>query len=187
MVVDKVLQIDLTSLSPKSISTLNTQIEDIKNSFVNPDQRSILEKGTQFPPKGQSQQGLRRIFGRDTFDNLLAFGQNPIGFMSGIIGSNVARLIPIFAPIVAGATVIFAIFKRIDDFEKRFIESEENRDIFLSAQNEALIAAGQQQLIITTEFGLTNPRDAYNTFEEFNSNQAQLQDDYSLNNTTGYD
>ena len=82
MVVDKTLEIDLTNLSPESISTLNTQIEEIKNSLVNPDQRSILEKGTQFPPRGASQQGLRRIFGREAFDNLLSFGQNPTGFMS---------------------------------------------------------------------------------------------------------
>lgn len=187
MVVDKTLEIDLTNLSPESISTLNTQIEEIKNSLVNPDQRSILEKGTQFPPRGQSQQGLRRIFGREAFDNLLSFGQNPTGFMSGLFSSKIAAFIPIFAPIVAGATVIFTLFKRIDDFEKRFIESEENRDMFLSAQNEALIQTGQQQLILTTVVGTAEPRDAYNTFREFNENRAQLEADFSLINTSGYD
>jgi len=57
--------------------------------------------------------------------------------------------------------------------------------LFRSKEQQALIQAGLQQLIITTAAGSAEPRDAYNTFTEFNTNQSRIEADFQVRNTSG--
>ena len=184
MVVDKTLEIDLTELNPQTIANLDSQVEEIKNSFVNPDQRSILEKTTQFPPKATREKGLRRVFGRGTFNNLLSFGTNPLGFLQG----SISTLIPFIGAALAISGPIFQLIKRFDDLQKQFVNNIDGRiNLFRDKQTQAEIQAGITQLIITSEAGSAEPRDAYNTFEEFNNNQSRIETDFRIRDTSGVD
>lgn len=186
MVVDKTLQIDLNNLTPQTLQILETQLEEITNTFVNPDPRSIAQKTVDplLIPKSQKEEGLRKIFGRQTFSNLLSFGSNPLSFMTG----TVTRLIPFIGTALLVTGVIAAFVQKVDDFQKEFTNNVDNRiNLFRSKETQALVQAGLTQLIITTSAGSAEPRDAYNTFAQFNENQSRIESDFRIRDTAGVD
>lgn len=187
MVVDKVLEIDLNNLTPESIEALDQQVEKILNEFVNPDTRGIEDFQRQRLldlPQSQKEDGLRGLFGRETFNNIFSFGQNPFGFIQG----TVTRLIPFIGTALAVTGVIADFIRRVDDFQKEFVNNVDGRiDLFRSREQQAEIQAGLRQLIVTTAAGSAEPRDAYNTFREFNENQQRIENDFRIRDTAGVD
>jgi len=186
MAVDKTLQIDLNNLTPQTLQILETQLQEITNSFVNPDTRDISQKTVDplLIQSSQKEEGLRKIFGRETFSNLLSVGSNPVGFITG----QVTKLIPFIGTALLVTGVIAAFVKSVDDFQKAFVNNVDGRiNLFRSRENQAQIQAGLQQLIITSAAGSAEPRDAFNTFSEFNTNQARIETDFRIRDTAGVD
>ena len=116
--------------------------------------------------------------------NVLNFGKNPIQAITSI-----AQAIPwlggVFAAKEIADFIIDEIIK-IDKFFKEFIDRADTRarpDREL--EQRARVAAGLSQEISTTLSGQTDPRDAYNTYEQFNNNQAKLEQDFQLRDTSG--
>jgi hypothetical protein len=79
--VDKILEIDLNNLTPESLDAIDKQVDRILGEFENRDTRSIKDKTVDplLIPKSQKEEGLRKIFGKESFGNLLSFGSNPLG------------------------------------------------------------------------------------------------------------
>lgn len=124
-----------------------------------------------------------KIFGREAASTVFNFARNPIGTVGSLL-----QKIP--GPLIIAIPIIVEIFnrlKKIDDEQKRFIESEDNRVTQRRAEDTARINAGLQQVILTTSAGGAEPRDSYNSFRIFNENQSQIQADFTLRNTSGYD
>lgn len=186
MAVDKVLEIDLTNLNAESLQAIDEQVEILKQSFVNRDDRPISEKFTDplLIPKSSKESALQKVFGRETFDNLKSFGLNPQGFLT----SGVTKLIPFIGTALAVTGVIAAFIKKVDDFQNKFVDNVDDRiNLFREKEQQAQIQAGLQQLIITSAAGSAEPRDAFNTFNEFNTNQSRIEADFRLRDTSGVD
>ncbi|QMU54483.1 MAG: hypothetical protein GKS07_06055 [Nitrosopumilus sp.] len=183
----KVLEIDLNNLTPQSLDQIDSQVEKIVNQFENPDTGDANQRNrTNLLLSGntQKQEGLRKIFGRESFGNLLNFGKNPLNFIQG----NVTRLIPFIGTALLVTGVISDFVKRVDDFQKEFVDNVDGRiDLFRSKEQQAQTQAGLQQLIITSAAGSAEPRDAYNTFEVFNTDQQRIENDFKVRDTSGVD
>lgn len=184
MAVDKTIEIDLNNLTPQALEQIDAQLEEVKNMFVNPEKRSISQMTVDplLIPKSQKEDTLSKIFGRGTFKNLLRFGSNPLSFMTG----SITKLIPFIGTALAVTGIFAALIKKVDDFQKEFVNNVDGRiNLFRSREQQATIQAGLTQLIITTESGSAEPRDAYNTFSEFNTNQAKIEADFKIRETSG--
>lgn len=186
MVFDKVLQIDLNNLTPRTLEAIDTQVDKIINEFTNPETGNVNQslQNRLLTQPTQKQEGLRGLFGRGTFNNLLSIGSNPLSFIQG----TVLRLIPFIGAALAATGIIAALIKRVDDFQKEFVNNVDGRiNLFRSREQQAQIQAGLQQLIITSTPGGANPRDSYNTFEVFNTDQQRIENDYQIRDTIGVD
>lgn len=186
MVVNKVLEIDLNNLTAQSLEQLDQQLDRILGEFENRDTRSVSEKFADplTIPKPQQEEGLRKIFGRETFNNLLSFGSNPFGFIQGAV----TRLIPFIGTALLVTGVIADFVKQVDDFQKEFVNNVDGRiNLFRSREEQARIQAGQTQLIITSGPESAEPRDAYNTFAVFNEDQVRIETDFKIRETEGVD
>lgn len=186
MAVDKTLTIDLTKLTPDSLKRIDDQVEQIIQTLEDSGGRAPAGKFKEVAllPQIDKQSGLRKIFGRETFSNLLKIGTNPTGFLT----SGITKLIPVIGTALAATGIILAIISRIDTFEKEFVDRVDDRiDLFRDKETQARVQAGLQQLIITTQAGSAEPRDAYNTFQVFNTNQERIETDFQIRNTSGVD
>ena len=178
MAVDKILELDLSNLTPEGLQMIDKQfgeIEDkLKKSGKKPNAQRI---------KKQAQNIKEKIFPRKVLTNILKL-QNPTAFLT----SNLLKMLPALGAILAVTGVFVALTKKVDDFQKKFVDSVDDRiDLFRNKQQQALIQAGLAQAIFTTSAGGTEPRDAYNTFEQFNNNQAAIERDFALTNISGVD
>lgn len=115
---------------------------------------------------------------------LFSMGKNPIGTTIGLL-----RSIPFLGGIVAFAEfgqAVFSELEKLDRFFKKFIPIIDNRiNQLRKVVEQAHIRAGDTQLILTTEAGGTSPREAYNTFNEFNTNRTILENDFAVRDTSG--
>ena len=173
MAVDKTLEIDLNNLTPESLKAIDDQVGKIIDELVNTDRRKVGEK-FQDPlliPNIDKQSTMQKIFGRETFKNILNIGSNPQGFLT----SGVTKLIPFIGTALAVSGIFLAIITKIDNFEKEFVDRVDGRiSLFRSKETQARVQAGLQQIIITDSAGNPEPRDSYNTFNEFNDNQQRI-------------
>lgn len=116
--------------------------------------------------------------------NLFAFAKNPKAFAVGLLKS-----IPFIGGVVAAADfaqAIIAEIEKIDRFFKKFIPIIDNRiNQLRPVEQQANIRAGDTQLILTTEAGGTEPRESYNTFNEFNKNRIQIESEFAVRDTSG--
>ncbi len=186
MAVDKTLEIDLNNLTPETIQMLDTQLKQEQNFFVNPDERNVSQKFTDplLIPKSKKEEGLSKIFGKKTLGNIMSFGSNPTSFMTGAV----TKLIPFIGTALAVTGIFAALIAKVDNFQKEFTNNVDGRiDLFRSKEQQVLVQAGLQQLIITTASGSAEPRDAYNTFAVFNENQSKIETDFRLRDTAGVD
>jgi len=115
---------------------------------------------------------------------LFALGKNPLGTVRGLI-----QTIPFLGGIVAVADFAQAMLseiEKIDRFFKKFIDIIDTRvNQLRNKVEQAHIRAGDTQLIITTTAGGTEPREVYNTFDEFNKNRMKLEADFAIRDKSG--
>ena len=101
---------------------------------------------------------------------------------------------PIFAALIA-VDVTKRVIKELTAKGRPFDRTFRN---LIDTRNEALRTREQQQrvlvgfgegaqIITTTSAGTTSPRDSYNTYEQFNNNQAELEEKFAIRNDSGYD
>ncbi len=185
MAVDKVLEIDLTKLTPASLKRIDEQVQDIIDSLEESGKRApVPGQKTQTASKTDKEEGMRKLFGRESFSNIVSVGTNPLGFVQG----QVTKLIPFIGTALLVTGVIAAFVKKINDFQAEFVDNVDDRiNKFRSKEETARIQAGLTQLIITTQAGSAEPRDAYNTFSEFNENQQEIENEFQITNTQGVD
>lgn len=129
-----------------------------------------------------------KLFGNQDFSkggitkNLVKFGLNPGGVIGGLLKTG----IPGFGIAVAATGIIVKILQKFDDLEKRFTDDIRTRlNQERDNQQTAQIQAGLSQEFFTPGPGITDPRDAYNTFDEFNTNQKRIEEDYAIRTTSG--
>jgi len=200
MAVNKTLEIDLTQLTQDSAKNLVSQFDDIIQKttkvkkqkkktkkkfgkFENRDIHSIIEKsGDSLLQTQEKQTRLKKLLDKTTFSNLAKVGSNPLGFIQG----NVLKFIPAIGTALVATGVIAVALKKFDAFFKRFDADVDTRiDLFRDNETVKRIQAGLDQRIITLSPGQIEPRDAFNTFNEFETNQAELEKTYSLEDTSG--
>ena len=167
--------------APRDIAQLSKQDERIEKR-----QRKLEEKIKKDEAKqiGDKETILDKILGNTQADNLMSLGKNPKNFLTGVM-----KVIPILGGVLAAkeiAEFIVDEIAKIDRFFKVFIDEIDNRiDAFRSLQEQAEVQAGLTQRIITTTSGSTEPRYSYNTFEQFNTNQADLEERFQMTNKSG--
>jgi len=211
MPTNKTIEIDLNDLTSESLGKLIKIKKEIADNLDKSGKRKPRQKSaTEFQRSDESSERLfeklrkrvefdlvngkgkdtlrKKLFGDADFSkggtlkNIVGFGLNPQGFMGGLF----TKGIPGFGAAVAATAIIVKILKKFDDLEKRFTDDIRTR-LNQERDNEqtARIQAGLVQEIFTAGPGVTDPRDAYNTFDEFNNNQQRIETDYSIRTATG--
>ena len=105
---------------------------------------------------------------------------------------------PVAGPVLAGFVAIEVTKKVINELVRKGSIYDRTFKNVIDTRNEALRTREQQQkilvgfgdgaqLITTTSAGTTSPRDSYNTYEQFNHNQAVLEEKFAIRNDSGYD
>jgi len=167
--------------APKDIAKLSKQDAKIEKKLRKLEEKIKKDEIRQF---GDKETILDKILGRTTARNLLSMGKNPKSFFTGI-----AKAIPFLGGVLAAkeiADFIIDEIVKLDKFLKVFIDEIDKRvDAFRTLQEQAEVQAGLTQRIITTASGSTDPRYSYNTFEEFNKNQADLEERFQMTNNSG--
>jgi len=122
--------------------------------------------------------------GFDKLSNVVGFAKNPINAVTGLL-----RAIPFIGGVIAFADfakIIIEQVAKIDAFFKAFVDRIDDRvNQLRPKEQQASIRAGDIQIITTTAAGGTDPRESYNTFNEFNNNQAKLESDFAVRDTSG--
>ena len=114
----------------------------------------------------------------------LGFFHSPLRTLQSLL-----HLVPILGGVLAAKEIAEFIWRelvRLDKFFKEFIDRAETRrnelrDRFLDAQ----IAAGLSQHIVTTRSGSIDPRDAYNTYEEYHTDRMALENRFKVRDVSG--
>lgn len=135
--------------------------------------------------KEQTSVGFREAFadqagGLRGAKNVFAFGKNPIGFTKGIL-----RGLPFIGGIVAVGEfgqAILAEIEKLDKFFKKFINAriDDRLNQLITRIQQAKIRSGDIQEILDTQAGGTSPRTPYNTFNEFNKDRLNFENDHSI-------
>jgi len=105
---------------------------------------------------------------------------------------------PVAGPLFAGLIAVELTKKIVRELTRKGSIYDRTFKNVIDNRNEALRTREQQQrilvgfgdtsqLITTNVSGSTNPRDAYNTYTEFNRNQAELEEKFAIRNDSGYD
>ena len=167
--------------APKDIARLSKEDQKIEKRLKKLEEKVRKDEVKQF---GDKETILDRILGKRAAGDIISMGKNPKAFMFGIM-----KALPILGGVLAAkdiAEFIVDEIAKIDRFFKAFIDEVDNRiDAFRSLQIQADIQAGLVQRIITTASGSTEPRYSYNTFEQFNTNQAELEEKFQMTNNSG--
>jgi len=177
MAINKMLEIDLTQLTQESAKNLVNQFDDIIQETTKAKKQAQMTI-----PKAKKEETLKKIFGKKTFSTLVSVGTNPLGFVGGLLKTG----IPGFGAAVAATAIIASVLKKFNDLEKKFTDDIRTRlNQERDTEQTARIQAGLAQEIYTSGPGITDPRDAYNTFDEFNNNQQRIETDYAIRTTSG--
>lgn len=117
--------------------------------------------------------------------NIFSMAKNPKAFVSGV-----AKSIPFLGGLVHAAEfgqAILTELEKLSRFLNKFIDNRiDTRENQLREREEsAHISAGDIQEILTTQAGGSSPREAYNTYNEFNENRSKLEADYAVRNKSG--
>lgn len=167
--------------APKDIAILSKQDKKIEKKLRKLEEKIRKDEVKQL---GDKETILDKILGKNTARNIISMGKNPKNFMFGIM-----KALPILGGVLAAkdiADFIVDEIVKLDKFLKVFIDEIDNRvDAFRTLQQQADVQAGLVQRIITTASGGVDPRYTYNSFEQFNNNQADLEERFQMTNNSG--
>lgn len=173
--------VPIGSGAAKDIAILSKQDKKIEKRLKKLQEKIKKDEAKQL---GDKETILDKILGRTSARNLISMGKNPKNFMFGIM-----KALPILGGVLAAkdiADFIIDEIVKLDKFLKVFIDEIDNRlDPFRTLLEQAFVVAGLSQRIITTAAGGIDPRYSYNTFEEFNTNQADLEERFQMTNNSG--
>ena len=173
--------VPIGSGAPKDIAILSKQDKKIEKRLKKLQEKIKKDEAKQL---GDKETILDKILGKTTARNLLSMGKNPKSFMFGIM-----KALPILGGVLAAkdiADFIVDEIVKLDKFLKVFIDEIDKRvDAFRTLQEQAGVQAGLIQRIITTASGGVDPRYTYNSFEQFNNNQAALEERFQMTNNSG--
>ncbi len=173
--------VPIGSGAPKDIAILSKQDAKIEKKLRKLEKKIKKDEVKQI---GNKETLLDKILGKRAAGDIISMAKNPKSFMFGIM-----KALPILGGVLAAkdiADFIIDEIVKLDKFLKVFIDEVDKRiDVFRTLQQQADIQAGLAQRIITTASGSTEPRYAYNTFDEFNNNQADLEQRFQMTNKSG--
>lgn len=174
-------KVPIGSGAPKDIAKLSKQDAKIEKKLRKLEQKIKKDEAKQL---GNKETILDKILGKTQASNIMSMAKNPKNFMFGIM-----KALPILGGVLAAkdiADFIVDEIVKLDKFLKVFIDEIDNRlDPFRTLLEQAFVVAGLSQRIITTASGSTEPRYSYNTFEEFNTNQTDLEERFQMTNNSG--
>ena len=114
-------------------------------------------------------------FLRDPLGKVMSFLQKEVPIVGGII--QIAEL---------SDAVIKELTKKGGFLDVTFRYTIDNlKDALRTTVQQMSIQQGFTQLILVMKSGSTSPRDAYNTYNEYNKNNSQLESDFAIRNTRG--
>lgn len=127
----------------------------------------------------------RQLFGGElgpgTIKNMVSAAKDPFGFFTGVF-----RKVPAIGTLFAAKELTEFIINEVatlDAFFKAFVDRVDNRvNQLISKVQQAKIRAGDIQAILFTEAGGYESRVPYNTFNEFNKNRLEFENDYAIRN-----
>jgi len=176
-------KVPIGSGAPKDIAILSKEDKKIEKKLRKLEEKIRKDEVKQL---GNKETILDKILGKNAARNLISIGKNPKNFIFGIM-----KALPILGGVLAAkdiADFIIDEIVKLDKFLKVFIDEVDNRiDAFRTLAEQAGVQAGLIQRIITTASGSTEPRYSYNTFEEFNTNQTDLEERFQMTNNSGVD
>lgn len=174
MPTDKQLLIDLTALTPESVSQLATIQDDIVEELEKSGKRTKKQIQTQIKKeksikeKQKKQQKSKKQVKK--LSNKEIASELPINEIASELSGNLlaqqlkSTLIK-FGPLLLVAGVFVEQLLKLDRLNKKFIDIANKRiSVFIERQQEALIETFQNQVIYTTKAGVTSARDVYNSF-----------------------
>ena len=167
--------------APRDLARLSKEDQKIEKKFK---KLQAKVKKDEFKQFGKKSSFLSDALGPKTAKNIFNMGRNPVGFITGV-----AKAVPFLGGVFAAkeiADFIVDELVKIDAFLKKFVDEAERRtDLVRSRIEQAGIFAGLVQKIVTTASGGADPREAYNTFQIFNENQAELEGNFAISNNSG--
>lgn len=175
-------QVPVGSGPASDISPLSKEDKAFEKRF-----RKLEEKVQKDLVKQMGQDSFfEKIVGKDVAQNIFSLGKSPKSFIMGA-----AKAIPFLGGVLAAkeiAEFVVDEIAKIDRFLKKFIDIVDERiDRLRPLQEQSDIQAGLTQRIITTSSGSTEPRYSYNTLEQFNTNQAELEVKFQMRDKSGVD
>lgn len=174
MVVDKILEVDLTSLTKDDAKSLVDNFEGLIDDIERQPKRKTKKS------KAELEKNQDKRFKDFIKNNSQNFG--------GFVISNLKTAIPQLTAILIATTIIQSILKQINEIQSRFTENVDERiNIALDNAQQARVDANLQQIIITNSDGSTNPRNSYNSLNESDANVSLLESKYLLENISGFE
>ena len=167
--------------APQDLRPLSKQDAKTQKKLGKLEEKIRKDEVKQF---GDKKGFLADILGPKTAKNLFNIGRNPIGFLTGAL-----KALPILGGILAAKEMAEFVIKelvKLDAFFKAFIDIIDNRtNKFRDLETQARIQAGLQQDIITTAYGTVDAKESFNTFNIFETNQIEIEEKYTLQDTSG--
>ena len=132
---------------------------------------------------------LQKVLGGAISSNprvALSFFKNPVSAIQSLL-----TVIPILGGIIQAkqlADFVWRELVRIDAYTKKFTDAADRRiTVFRDRHQDANIKAGLTQTISTTQSGIIDPRDSYNSLDEHNTDGTSLENYFTTFNTSGVD
>ncbi len=135
--------------------------------------------------KGLLSDGFMKDAGIGRANQAFSLLKNPGAFFL-----NIAATVPFVAVLLQGGELLKGLMARLTvkggPLDVFFIDRINDRlDALREKGLQKQILSGFEQIIITTASGETNPRNAYNSFDVFNRDQALLESDFAIRDTSG--
>lgn len=130
---------------------------------------------------------LKSDMGAAQASKAISFLRDPLGSVTNFLSKEV----PIIGGIIQVVDIANAVIDKLTEaggfLDVTFRDTITTRlDAFRDKMTQSSIRSGFTQLIITTKAGTTNPRDTYNSYQQYNQNRIQEEDTFAVRNTRNY-
>lgn len=138
--------------------------------------------------KGRFKKLIQSDLGTSKAQNVLNIANNPVGTIQNILTTQ----LPILGGLLAASKIVKFItaelIKKGGLLDRTFRKAAKTlRDALRDSGIQQEILSGFTQLIMTSQSGERTPRNTYNSFDLFNTNQEALEDDFKVRNVRGLD
>lgn len=154
MGVDTKITYDLTQLTAEDATALADQFED------------IIKQDTE-EKKQTKQKEVKDISSREIAEE---FPVQDIGSQGGIsfFVNQFKSSLPLIGPILLASAFFIGNLLKLDKIEKKFRDIADTRiSVFVDRQEQAKLDDHLSQTIYTTTAGTSQPRDSYNSFNDY--------------------